>query len=181
MAVRPPYRYGWAGSQRFRTGRDAAPRPPGCLGHGRPQGTETSAIQAGSGTQPGGAGGQSGVAAGSGPASATAASASAQNAAAATAAPPFSETLVTAGRPLARRASLASATPAKPTGRPMTSDGCTFLAMISCSAAGSQPTTQIAPGPAWPKASRTAAAGLLMAAVRASRAVSISSLLLTTG
>ena len=53
--------------------------------------------------------------------------------------------------------------------------------MISASAAGSLPTTQIAPGPAWPKASRTAAAGRLMPAVRASRVVSISSLLQITG
>ena len=79
-------------------------------------------------------------------------------AAAATAEPPFSDTLVTERSPLARSASLASAAPTKPTGSPTTNAGSTFLVRISASAVGAQPTTQTAPGPTSPNASRTAAA-----------------------
>ncbi len=63
----------------------------------------------------------------------------------------------------------------------MTRAGCTSRLMISASAPAAQPTTQMAPGPAWPKASRTAAAAWLIPAVRASRPVSDSSLLQITG
>src|SRR5580704_13456473 len=80
------------------------------------------------------------------------------NAATATAEPPFSETLVSAGIPLARSSSLAVAAPTKPTGTPMTRAGSTSRLMISVSAVGAQPTIQIAPGPASPCATRTAAA-----------------------
>src|SRR5439155_1603080 len=88
----------------------------------------------------------------------------------ATAEPPFSETLLSAGRPLARRSSLAGAAPTNPTGTPMTRAGSTCLLMISYSAVGAQPTSQMAPGPASPCASLTAAALSVMFAVRASRA-----------
>ena len=53
--------------------------------------------------------------------------------------------------------------------------------MISSSAVGAQPTTQTAPGPASPNASRTAAALSVMLAVRASRARSESPILQITG
>ena len=102
-------------------------------------------------------------------------------AATATADPPFSETLLSAGRPLARRLSLASAAPTNPTGTPMTRAGSTSLVMISASAVGAQPTSQTAPGPASPCASRTAAALSVMFAVRASRALSESPILQITG
>ena len=102
-------------------------------------------------------------------------------AATATAEPPFSETLLKAGRPLARRSSFASAAPTKPTGTPMTRAGSTCLLMISARAVGAQPTSQIAPGPASPCASRTAAALSVMFAVRASRAASESPILQITG
>ena len=68
-------------------------------------------------------------------------------AATATADPPFSETLLSDGRPLARSSSLAAAAPTKPTGTPMTRAGSTCRLMISASAVGAQPTSQIAPGP----------------------------------
>jgi len=53
--------------------------------------------------------------------------------------------------------------------------------MISASAVGAQPTSQIAPGPASPWASLTAAALSVMFAVRASRAASVSPILQITG
>jgi len=101
-------------------------------------------------------------------------------AATATAEPPFSETLLRAGRPLRRSASLASAAPTNPTGTPMTRAGSTSRARISDSASGAEPTSQTAPGPAALKASRTAAALRLRFAVRASRAASESSALQIT-
>src|SRR4029077_7296998 len=51
-------------------------------------------------------------------------------------APPFSETLLSAGRPLARRLSLASAAPTNPTGTPMTRAGSTSRLMISANTRG---------------------------------------------
>jgi hypothetical protein len=53
--------------------------------------------------------------------------------------------------------------------------------MISCRAVGAQPTTQTAPGPTSPNASRIAAAARVMPAVRDSRWVSGSLILQTTG
>src|SRR5713101_6299825 len=91
-----------------------------------------------------------------------AARSSAFSAAAATAEPPFSEMLVSARSPLARSASFASAAPTNPTGRPTTNAGSTSLLRISRNAVGAQPTTQTAPGPTAPNASRTAAAALVM-------------------
>src|SRR6202007_1211087 len=64
----------------------------------------------------------------------------ASNAAAATAAPPFSDTLLTEEIPLARSASLASAAATNPTGMPTTNAGSTPRYRISVSAAGSPPT-----------------------------------------
>ena len=63
----------------------------------------------------------------------------------------------------------------------MTRAGSTCLLMISTRAVGAQPTSQIAPGPASPWASRTAAALSVMFAVRASRAQSESPILQITG
>ena len=103
------------------------------------------------------------------------------NAAAATADPPFSETLLIAGRPLARSASLAAAAPTNPTGRPITSAGTMSRRRISSSAVGAQPTTQTAPGPASPNASRVAAAETVMPTVRASRVAIESPILQITG
>ena len=103
------------------------------------------------------------------------------NAAAATAEPPFSDRLLSAGRPLSRRASLASVAPTKPTGRPMIRAGDTSRCRISPSAVGAQPMTQTAPGPASPKASRAAAADTVIPTVRASRVASPSPILQIAG
>lgn len=78
------------------------------------------------------------------------------SAAAATADPPFSDTLLTAGSPLARNAALDSAAPTKPTGRPMTSAGEASSVSSSSRAVGAQPITQRAPGPTSSYASRIA-------------------------
>ena len=88
------------------------------------------------------------------------------NAAAATADPPFSDLLLSAGSPLWRSFALLSAAPTNPTGMPMIRVGLTSRCKISSSAVGAQPMTQIAPGPASPKASRAAAADTVMPTVR---------------
>jgi hypothetical protein len=102
-------------------------------------------------------------------------------AATATAEPPFSETLVRDGRPDRRSSCLAAAAPTNPTGTPTTRTGSTSRLMISLSAVGAQPTSQIAPGPAWPNASLTAAALTVMPVVLASLAESESAILQITG
>ena len=79
-------------------------------------------------------------------------------AAAATAEPPFSLTLLTAGSPDSRSAAFDSAAPTNPTGSPMTSAGSYDPSTSSNSAVGAQPTTQTAPGPTSSYARRIAAA-----------------------
>ena len=106
---------------------------------------------------------------------------SALNAAAATADPPFSDTLLIAGRPLASRASLAAVAPTNPTGSPMTSAGTTSRRRTSSRAVGAQPMIQMAPGPASPNASRAAAADTVRPTVRARRAAMDSPILQITG
>lgn len=69
------------------------------------------------------------------------------SAAEATAEPPFSDTLLTAGNPLSRNAALDSTAPTKPTGSPMTSAGAASRVSSSSSAVGALPITQSAPGP----------------------------------
>ena len=76
---------------------------------------------------------------------------------------------------------MAAAAPTNPTGTPITSAGSTSLLMISISAVGAQPTSQIAPGPASPNAIRTAAALSVRFALRASRAAIESPILQITG
>ena len=76
---------------------------------------------------------------------------------------------------------MAAAAPTNPAGSPTTKAGSTSRRRISASAAAPPPTTQTAPGPASPKASRTAAAALEMPAVLASRWVSGSLTLQRTG
>src|SRR5215472_4032711 len=91
-------------------------------------------------------------------------------AAAATAAPPFSLMLVTAGSPLSRSACFASTAPTKPTGSPMTSAGAGPRARRSASAVGAVPITQTAPGPTSRPATRMPAAARVMPSTRVSAA-----------